>query len=92
MPTMPCDKCSGTGQLPLAPELEETFAAVKSGLHTAHQIYGKDRNRQFIGITAINRRLERLRNMGLLCRERQGRSMHYNIQQKKEPNEHHSKR
>lgn len=74
-----CHRCAGTGQVPLSEELETTYRAVKSGLHTTKQIYNADAARKFMGRSAINRRLEKLFDLGLLWRQRRGKFIHFRI-------------
>lgn len=76
---IPCSKCRGKGRIPLPDELERTYRAVKSGLSTTEEIYAADKQRRFMGRTAINQRLERLFQLGLLSRQRQGKFIHFRI-------------
>lgn len=66
---LPCTKCAGTGKAELPSRLAPTFEAVKSGLQTTTEIYAAAKDRKTVGVTAINRRLERLTLLGVIRRE-----------------------
>ncbi len=71
-----CHHCRGTGKAPLQPHLKQTLDALtRRKQATAEQLW--------TGImkgcvrSAMNRRLEELRLLGLVKRERQGRNFIY---------------
>lgn len=73
MRKIPCHKCEGTGVLPLPDPLDETLSEIK-GPTTTEKLF-----RKFPGVTrnAQNNRLEELRALGFLKRERQGKEFIY---------------
>ena len=74
---MTCDKCGGTGDIPLPDVLQETYEAVRSGLHTTEEIYRAAEGRKFFGKTAVNQRLDRLFDLGLISRQRRGKIFYF---------------
>jgi predicted transcriptional regulator len=67
---IPCNACRGTGRVPLPKELLETLEEVRNGHRTAIDIWARSDDRKNINVTAVNRRLERLRSLGLLKRKK----------------------
>jgi hypothetical protein len=76
IPRFQCPKCNGTGQVEISQELLDTLNAVLRSKGTDSVTlspkFGKHHT-----ITAINNRLERLRELGLLKRERRFRRWFY---------------
>jgi ribosomal protein S25 len=70
MPTIPCEVCKGSGRVPLPAALQEVLDAVNQGLNTAPAIWSHTSDRANIGVTAINRRLERLTELGFVTRSK----------------------
>lgn len=72
----PCQKCCGTGRVPLSEELSITLACVKAGRRvTVEGVAGK---LKWKGTpNAIHNRLEDLRAMGFVTRERQSKFFYY---------------
>lgn len=68
-PKVTCDKCGGSGDMSLPEPLQQTFDAVRKNTTT------EDLHKRFPNIsrTAQNNRMEALRKMGLLIRERAGK-------------------
>lgn len=65
---MPCSRCTGTGHVPLPPELQMTLDLLrKRGSLTAVALFG---HMEYGGATAANNRLESLRRLGFARRER----------------------
>jgi hypothetical protein len=66
-----CDKCNGSGHMELPEALAETLDSIpRRGTVTAFYLHGK-----LPGVTpnAQNNRLEKLRELGFLKRERSGK-------------------
>lgn len=63
---VPCKTCGGTGLVPLVPSLQQTLNALAGGPRTASELS------DHLGIprTAMNNRLEGLRALGLVTRDR----------------------
>jgi hypothetical protein len=59
-------------EISLPEQLLRTLKSVQSGLETSEQIYRHDKDRRVIGRGAINKRLEKLRALGFITRERIG--------------------
>lgn len=75
-PIITCPKCHGNGTALLSPILVSTLAQVPSFRPvTASDLIGGAQGD--IGITAINNRLEKLRELGFLMREKCGKFNHY---------------
>jgi hypothetical protein len=70
MLTIPCDQCKGSGRIPLPEALQETYDAVERGVSTAPEIWKVSTDRAIIGVTAINRRLSRLLELGFVQRKK----------------------
>lgn len=70
MPTIPCEICKGSGRIPLPEVLQQVYDAVERGTATAPEIWAASPDRAIIGATAINRRLARLMELGLVTRQR----------------------
>lgn len=70
-----CDKCGGTGKAPLSETLQGMLENVKAFPGYSAAWHGA--RHPFVGITAFNNRLEDLRALGLVRRERLGRSWLY---------------
>ncbi len=69
--TILCPTCSGTGQAPLPPALQETLDVLpRRGKFTADDVHPK--LPAIIG-TAVNNRLRHLLQLGILTRERAGK-------------------
>lgn len=67
--TRSCGACDGTGRVPLPPSLLEMLILLKN----RRQLTATDLRRLTkadVGVTAINNRLEELRRLGLVERER----------------------
>jgi len=80
-PTVKCNKCNGTGKHPLSDEIFSVLMALiragRTGFVTAVDLsktIGKN-----VHVTAMNNRLEYLREIGLVSRTRVGRVWHYRI-------------
>lgn len=75
-PIVPCNKCQGTGRHALSDCLWETLQAVRRAkFATAIDLL---RAMKWQGaVTALNNRLEDLRELGLLKRERRGKFYFY---------------
>lgn len=70
-----CPKCKGTGMSPMDAMIQATMRALRrSPGRTASDLLP-----QFpgVGVTAINNRLEKLRALGLVRRERRGHAWAY---------------
>lgn len=78
---IPCKACNGTGHAKLPVSLQETLDLVSKGHETAKEIFAAHPNRSDMGITAIQRRLERLLETGLIERHLLGgdQTYHYSI-------------
>lgn len=77
---VPCRHCDGTGSAKLPEPLQETFDLIRKGHETAKQIFRACPNRGDMGITAIQRRLERLMETGLVERKLgDDQTYHYSI-------------
>lgn len=75
-PTIQCPTCSGTGRAPLQEALQETLDVLpRRGTFTAGAIHEKIPGT--VTINAVNNRLEDLRALGILKRERNGRFWSY---------------
>lgn len=74
---VPCSLCRGTGKKKLAGPLADTFSLFphQSTRLTAEQICAKLGND--VNVTAMNNRLEKLRQLGLLDRFRAGHAFVY---------------
>lgn len=74
-PQTPCAKCSGSGKTPLQPELVETLAM----LPRIGSVTTKTLHERFPAISpnAQINRLERLRALGLVARQREGKFFRY---------------
>ena len=85
IPTIECPHCAGLGKVPISGSLAETLEAVRSqrGI-TAIQVHAKLGDQ--IGITAVNNRLEDLRRIGLLIRQRVGHQWMYHYTKLKTKN------
>jgi hypothetical protein len=79
-----CEKCNGSGKVPLDPALEETFKLF-TRVHQHGGVFWTVQeafnslffpNSNFT-VTAINNRLEKLRKLGLIERRRNGRAWEY---------------
>lgn len=71
-----CPTCEGTGRVPLIPSLREALDMLSN-----HGAYTPPELALMIGVsaTAANNRLERLRSLGLVTRERVTRGHSYTI-------------
>lgn len=69
-PTIECPECKGTGSTKLPELLTATLSALGKKAYTAHEL-----NDWFPTVTpnAINNRLESLRRLGFVQRERRGK-------------------
>lgn len=76
---IPCDKCSGAGQVDLSDQLQETLDAVARGIKTAPEIHAVVKGNDSFGITAVNHRLDQLINLGLVTRKRHGKAFLYEV-------------
>lgn len=75
-PTIECPTCSGTGRAPLPEAIQETLDILpKRGQFTAADIQPKVPGT--VTVNAINNRLEYLRDLGILKRERNGKFWNY---------------
>lgn len=77
-PTMKCPNCAGTGRSSLPEALQETFDAIPK---RGRQFRASDIQALVPGavtVNAINNRLEALRDLGFLQRERWGKYWLYN--------------
>lgn len=75
-PTIECPTCAGTGRAPMPEALQETLDVLpKRGTFTAADIQTKIPST--VTINAVNNRLEALRELGMLKRERNGKFWNY---------------
>lgn len=75
-PTIECPTCGGSGRAPLPDALQETLNVLpRRGQFTAAEIHAKIPGK--VEVTAINNRLESLRALSLLTRERFGKFWKY---------------
>ncbi len=78
-PEVPCAACGGTGKVLLSGVPLEVFLDVQQhGQVCARDVWGRMKKPGF-GVTAVNNRLEQLRRIGALNRERLGRINLYSI-------------
>ncbi len=80
-PMIECQRCEGTGKVPLSPELFQTLEAVKRlGSVTAPELWlSSDRK---TGVTAFNQRLNDLCRLGFIERVRVGKNVEYTMKGK----------
>lgn len=71
-----CKSCGGTGKTPLEESLAETLPLIPRKGATAQWLAASARCAN-ISPNAFNNRLERLRSLGLVRRERHGKFYHY---------------
>lgn len=72
-----CQKCHGTGRVEISNELRSVLELVKKNAPVSvFRVYNLLGN-PYIGVTAINQRLEDLRKLGFVERERQGKAFFY---------------
>jgi hypothetical protein len=77
-PTQPCTKCNGTGRLPVSVDLISTLRIVRSHPNcTPAQVQSILDPRKIFSASAFNNRLEYLRELHLVQRERRGRNWSY---------------
>lgn len=69
-PTIKCPECAGSGTVKLPELLAETLASLGKRKFTAAEISG---DFPTITVNAINNRLESLRRLGFVQRERRGK-------------------
>lgn len=69
-----CPKCRGIGEIALPKKLEATLSAVRDGAHTTEAL---TESLPKVKRTAQNNRLEALRKLGLLEREKDGKAWIY---------------
>ena len=83
-PKIPCICCNGTGEVNLPGILLRVLELVQEGQQTAKDIYAvlKEEGAD-LKQTAINNRLEDLRQMGFLSMRRQGRFNVYAVVERK---------
>lgn len=75
-PTMQCPTCEGTGRAPLPEALQETLNVMpKKGTFTAADLQSKIPST--VTVNAMNNRLESLRDLGMVKRERNGKFWNY---------------
>lgn len=67
MPTVACAHCDGTGRVPLVPSLAMTLIRLRAMGPTRPGALARSLG---TGSTAMNNRLEKLRALGLVTRER----------------------
>lgn len=77
-PSVKCPQCNGCGRKPLGDELFSVYASAYNGGQVTAVGLSKTVGRK-VSVTAMNNRLEDLRALGLLTRERIGRRWHYKI-------------
>lgn len=74
---MPCPRCEGAGEIPLSDALEDTLASLKEyGPMTAPNLRPLAKGSTLTN-TAVNNRLEDLRNLGFVERKRSRRGWTY---------------
>lgn len=78
---IPCSKCGGTGCVQLPPRMLHVLKMVGEGHDTAPKLHAFEDD---VTITAINNRLEDLRNLGLLARRKSGKTWIYSLVERKE--------
>lgn len=77
---IPCKHCDGTGSAKLPEPLQEVLDLIRKGHETAKQIFEACPNRHEFGPTAIQRRLERLLETGLIQRSLgDDQTYHYSV-------------
>ena len=76
---VPCDHCGGTGKVLLSAVLFRVVEAVTAGHRTAKEVSDHLSGTETVGKTAINNRLEELREYGLLTRKKVGRFYVYDV-------------
>ena len=78
-----CQKCGGSGKVPLSEEMESTYEVVqKIGAATATQVKGKLDPKDSFHVSAFNNRLNDLVGAGLLERKRISRNLIYSVVKK----------
>ncbi len=78
-PMIVCECCKGAGEVPLSDILNDTLYLVRVfGPITAETVMIHSRETK-TGITAFNGRLEKLRRLELVTREKDGREWFYSI-------------
>ena len=79
LPQIPCPKCHGKGTAALSPKLAVTLIAVRTMKQaTAKGVFDTIISKGSpLGVTAFNRRLEMLVELGVLKRERKWRDVVY---------------
>lgn len=75
-PTIPCPTCKGEARVPISDELMEVLLFIRRRTGADAQTVF-DKLGAKISISGINNRLEYLREIGLLRRERRGRRWFY---------------
>ena len=78
-PMVPCDHCGGTGKVLLSAVLFRVLESVTAGHRTAKEVSAHLSGTETVGKTAINNRLEELREYGLLTRKKVGRFYVYDV-------------
>ena len=82
-PLVKCGHCDGTGEVPMPLALLRVLEAVREGNTTANKVYQHLQGGEDVKQTAINNRLEYLRQMGFLSMQRQGRFNVYAVVEQK---------
>lgn len=78
-PIIECNACGGTGKVKLSGISLEVFRDVQQhGNVCAQDVFGR-MQKPDCGVTAINNRLELLRRLGLLSRDRVGKNYLYSL-------------
>ncbi|MFA6240399.1 MAG: hypothetical protein WC655_05700 [Candidatus Hydrogenedentales bacterium] len=84
-PEVSCAACGGTGKVLLSGVLLEVFLDVQQhGQVCAQDVWGRMQKPNF-EVTAVNNRLENLRRIGLVIRERIGRNYLYSLNSTPKP-------
>lgn len=83
-PQITCHKCEGKGEQPLDDVLWNTLQLLsKLKRVSAPEMYDKSPDKSFIVPSAINQRLEDLRRLDLVDREREGKVWKYFVKEQK---------
>ena len=78
MTLVSCKACAGKGSVELPEHLVQMLAILRGGPPlSAPEVYLRTLDREAFGVTAINQRLEDLRGLGLVERERRGKTYFY---------------
>lgn len=84
-PIIACSKCNGTGKIELPAPLLEVLTVMNDEprkMWLVSEIHKLAPNYTSFGVTAINNRLEALRELGLVTREKFGKQWRYFIPKK----------